>query len=220
MRPVDLRSYKQELRQACRARRTGLDPADKAQRDSRIAENVRRLYQYAPSETLLVYMSTAIEVDTHRIITNAWADGKRVAVPRCITATRQMQFHYITSFDEVSPGVFSVLEPAETAPAVTDFSNCLMLVPAMLFDWNGYRLGYGKGYYDRFMARFTGASAGLCYSDELKKRMYHGHFDRAVDVIVTDRWIRTCRKKRSEPAPAADPERQVNGCSRSIPTGR
>ncbi|MEE0928451.1 MAG: 5-formyltetrahydrofolate cyclo-ligase [Acutalibacteraceae bacterium] len=195
MRPIDIRKYKQELRLACRQRRGEMDPARKTELDGCIAANVRKLKEYRPSGTLLIYMSTPIEVDTVEIIKNAWADGKRVAIPRCIPDTRDMEFHYIDSFEQVSPGAFSVLEPDPTLPIVTDFSGCLMIVPGMQFDMKGYRIGYGKGYYDRYMVRFTGISAGICYSDELKPFMYHGRFDRKVDIVVTDKRIKTCNSK-------------------------
>lgn len=195
MRPIDIRKYKQELRAGCRAKRTGMDPQVKKNLDKGVAENVRRLKEYRPAKTLLIYMSTPIEVDTVEIIKNAWADGKRVAVPRCIPNSRDMEFHYIDSFECVSPGTFSVLEPDPSLPVVTDFSGCLMIVPGMQFDMKGYRIGYGKGYYDRYMVRFTGISAGICYSDELRPFMYHGRFDRCVDIVVTDKRIKTCRSK-------------------------
>ncbi len=196
MRPIDIRQYKQSIREESRRRRSEMDAALKAERDGRIAQNVCRLHQYAPAGTLLIYVSTPIEINTKLIIENAWRDGKRVAVPRCIPETRLMEFHYITSLDDLKPGTFGVLEPDETLPTVTDFSGCLMIVPAMQFDISGYRLGYGKGYYDRYMSRFTGVSAGLCYSEELRRHMYHGRFDKPVDIIVTDRYIRTCKKQR------------------------
>ncbi|MBO5200806.1 MAG: 5-formyltetrahydrofolate cyclo-ligase [Clostridia bacterium] len=193
MRPIDIRKYKQELRLRCRATREGMDKEQKAVLDSAVAENVRRLKEYRPAKTILIYVSTPIEVDTKRIIENAWADGKRVAVPRCIPDSRDMEFHYIDSFDCLSPGTFSVPEPPADSPIVTDFSGCLMIVPGMQFDMNGYRIGYGKGYYDRYMVRFTGRAAGICYSAELKPFMYHGRYDRPVDIVVTDKKIKTCR---------------------------
>lgn len=195
MRPIDIRKYKQELRAGCRERRTGMDPQLKKSLDKDIADNVRRLKEYRPAKTILIYMSTPIEVDTVEIIKNAWADGKRVAVPRCIPDSRDMEFHYIDSFDCLAPGTFSVLEPDPALPVVTDFSGCLMIVPGMQFDMKGYRIGYGKGYYDRYMVRFTGISAGICYSDELRSFMYHGRYDRCVDIVVTDKRIKTCRSK-------------------------
>lgn len=194
MHPLDIRKYKQSIRENSKKRRSEMDPQIKNKMDQSIADNVRRLNEYRPAKTLLVYVSTPIEVDTKRIIENAWSDGKRVAVPSCIPDTRDMEFHYITSFSELSPGSFSVLEPSEHQPIVTDFSNCLMIVPGMQFDMKGYRLGYGKGYYDRYMVRFTGKSAGLCYSNELKPYMHHGKYDRSVDIIVTEKRIKTCKK--------------------------
>lgn len=194
MHPLDIRKYKQSIREAQKKHRAEMDKERKASLDRDIAANVRRLNEYSPAKTLLVYVSTPIEVETKLIIENAWADGKKVAVPRCIPDTRDMEFHYISSFDELSPGSFSVLEPDPSLPIVTDFTDCLMIVPGMQFDMNGYRLGYGKGYYDRYMVRFNGRSAGICYSNELRPYMHHGRYDRSVDIIVTDKKIKTCRK--------------------------
>lgn len=190
MRPLDIRIYKTELRQAARARRTAMSPAAKTAADKAVENNVRRLYQYRGAETLMVYVSTPIEISTRGIIQNAWADGKRVAVPRCIPDTREMQFHYITSFEDLAPGTFSVLEPDENLPVVENFNRCLMLVPGFVYDRFGYRLGYGKGYYDRYISRFTGVTVGLCYEHEVTYRLQHGRYDRPVGTILTEKRIR------------------------------
>ncbi len=200
MHPIDIRKYKIELRERCKNNRKGLDPKEKIVMDSMVAQNVRRLYQYRSAKTVMVYVSTSIEVDTFKIIENAFRDGKRVAVPRCIPQTRQMEFHYINSVDDLAPGSFSVLEPPVDFPVVTDFSSALMLVPGFMFDYFGYRLGYGKGYYDRYMSRFSGSAVGMCYSDELKRYMYHGRYDRAVDTVVSEKWIRRCKKYANKKA--------------------
>ena len=198
MHPIDIRKYKIELREKSRQRRKLLGPSEKHAMDAAIAEQVRRLYQYRAADVIMVYVSTPIEVDTLQIIENAFRDRKKVAVPRCIPKTRQMEFHYITSIDQLTPGTFSVLEPPAHYPIVTDFSHALMLVPGFLFDCFGYRLGYGKGYYDRYMSRYTGAAVGLCYAEELTGHMYHGRYDRAVDTVVSEKWIRRCKKHRNK----------------------
>lgn len=190
MRPLDIRVYKTELRQASRERRAMLSPETKAELDRGIENNVRRLYQYRGANTIMVYVSTAIEIDTRKIIKNAWEDGKKVAVPRCIPETREMEFHYITSFDDLAPGMFSVLEPDENLPTVQKFDGCLMLVPGFVYDRYGYRLGYGKGYYDRYISRFTGVTVGMCYENEVTYRLQHGRFDRPVSTILTEKRIR------------------------------
>lgn len=194
MRPIDIRKYKQDIRVKARAKRNAIDPAIRQQNDIKIAENVRKLHQYASADTILVYVSTPIEINTEQIIKNAWADSKKVAVPRCITGTRDMEFHYINSFDDLSPGTFYVLEPPEDYPIVTDFTKCLMLLPSITVDVNGYRLGYGMGYYDRYMSRYTGFSAVLCYSDEIRHHLYHGRFDQPANAIVSEQRIKTCKR--------------------------
>jgi len=195
MRPLNIKEYKQELRKSCREKRENLSPEIKRDLDLKIAVNIRKLKEYSPARTLLIYMSTPMEVDTRKIIENAWADGKKVAVPRCIPGTHDMEFHYIESFEELHSGTFSVLEPQESKPIVTDFSGCLMIVPGMQFDMQGYRIGYGKGYYDRYMVKFKGISVGICYAEELKPFMYHGRYDRAVNIVLTDKKIRTCKRQ-------------------------
>ena len=195
MRPLDIRTYKNEIRNRIKKERQQMDPEIKAKYDKGVADNVRRLYQYKSAKTVLVYVSTPIEVDTIQIIKNCWEDGKKVAVPRCIPDTRMMEFHYIESLDQLSPGMFSVLEPNENLEIVKDFSGCLMLLPALSLDYLGYRLGYGKGYYDRYLSRFEGVCAGICYTQHTRKHMYHGRFDRPVDIIVTEKWIKTISEK-------------------------
>ena len=194
MHPIDIRKYKIELREHFRNFRKNLAPDIKAEMDSQIAARVKKLYQYRSAKVIMVYVSTSIEVDTFKIIENALNDGKKVAVPRCIPQTIQMEFHYITSVDQLTPGSFSVLEPPAHYPVVSDFSGALMIVPGFMFDCFGYRLGYGKGYYDRYMSRYNGAAVGICYSGELRTHMYHGRYDRAVDTIVSEKWIRRCKK--------------------------
>ena len=161
MSPIDLREYKAELRAKRRRRREALSDEHKKELDRRIAERVTSLYQYKNAKTVMIYVSTAIEVDTFEIIERALADGKKIALPRCIKGTRNMEFHYISSLDDLERGSFNVLEPKEELEIVTDYSDTLMVVPALSLDSFGYRLGYGGGYYDRFLSDFKGKSVGV-----------------------------------------------------------
>lgn len=192
---MDLRIYKKELRDKAKARRRALTPEQKAALDAAIAKRLLSTWQYRECQTLLIYASTAIEVDTFAVINQALADGKRVALPRCVPGTRNMNFHYITSTDELSPGSFSVLEPSPDAPIAVRPRRALMVVPALGLDWSGYRLGYGGGYYDRYIAEFSGRTIGICYSADCLRRLHHGRFDRTVDVILTEKYIRRTMTK-------------------------
>ena len=188
---TDIRPVKAALREKYRGIRTAMTEEEKNNCDTAIAQQVRRLWQYEKNDTILVYVSTPIEVDTRTIITQALADGKKVAVPRCVEGTRNMEFYYIRSLDGLEPGTFGVLEPNPTkTELMTDFSRGLCIVPAFSYDWSGFRLGYGKGYYDRFLSRFEGNIIGICYSSCVQRSLPHGRFDRPVELLVTENYLR------------------------------
>lgn len=194
----DIRPLKAQLRDKYRQMRRDMPPAVKADRDSRIAERITHLWQYRQCKVLLTYVSTPIEVDTHRIIERALRDGKRVAVPRCVPNTRNMEFYFIDGLEELQPGCFGVPEPQpDPKRLLTDLNEGLCLVPAFSYDWHGFRLGYGKGYYDRFLSRFHGNIIGICYSEGIRPTLPHGRFDRAVELLVTDRFLRRVPRETS-----------------------
>lgn len=190
MQTGNIRELKTQLRREYREKRAALSEQEKDNRDTAVAVNVRRLWQYRQTDTVLVYVSTPMEVSTVRVMEQALEDGKRVAVPRCIPHTREMEFYVIHSLAELHDGAFGVREPLPSEERlVRDLSQGLCLVPAFCYDRYGYRLGYGKGYYDRFLARFGGHCVGLCYSDCIRHTLPHGRFDRKVETIVTEAGI-------------------------------
>ena len=190
---INYKEIKRGLRQKSRLGRRELSDAEKRELDRKIYDNIMRLRQYKACNTIFAYVSTGTEVDTKAVIKKAFLDGKRVAVPRCTDEKGRMVFHYITSLDELRPGSFSVDEPSETAPVAVGNDSCFMLVPAFVIDKKGYRIGYGKGYYDRYIPGFSGQTVGLCYSSEFVNSVPHGKFDQSVDVIVTDAGIKSVK---------------------------
>ncbi len=187
----DIREYKNALRQRYRDYRTRLSPQDKLRLDEDVLSRVTRLDQYTNADLLLVYVSTAIEVDTRKLIERALQDGKRVGVPRCVPNTRNMEFYEITSLDELTPGTFGVDEPQPDPQRLLPTNpGGLCIVPALCYDEYGYRLGYGKGYYDRFLATYTGITVGICYAACVRHSLVHGRFDRPVELLVTERYIK------------------------------
>lgn len=191
MQIKDVRKNKDILREKFKNKRLAFTSEQKAEYDRKILKKISALYQYKNSSVILSYVSKGIEVDTMKLIDMALADGKRVAVPKCVDGTRNMEFYYINSVQDLEKGSFGVLEPkTEVCEKLTDFSGCFCVVPGMSFDTKGFRLGYGKGYYDRFLAKFDGATAGLCYSCCVKWMLPRGKFDKSVDVVVTEKYIR------------------------------
>ncbi len=194
----DIRQVKNALRLRMKAVRQAMPPDEKADFDSRIRETFLHSTSYTKSSVILTYVSTPIEVDTLAIIETALNDGKRVACPRCVDGTRRMEFYYIDSLTELSPGTFGVPEPeANPWRLYQEESHPICIVPGLAFDRWGYRLGYGKGYYDRFLSGYKGWTVGLCYSSCVEYKLPHGRYDRAVDRLITEKYLRRCTDGRS-----------------------
>ena len=101
-----------------------------------------------------------------------------------------MEFYLADSVNDLKQGMYGILEPdTDKCSKITDFSGALCLVPALCYDKKGFRLGYGKGYYDRFLEKFTITTVGLCYNELIKDTLPVDKFDKSVDYIVTQTGI-------------------------------
>lgn len=189
----DIREYKRALRDKCKREREKLSLKRKQELDTAIAQRLLRCRSYKNVGTLLIYMSKGVEISTSYILEDAFSSGKRVAVPYCRTDVTDLDFYYISLVDMLSPGAFGVLEPDPLkCEKFEDYDGGLCIVPALCYDINGYRLGFGKGYFDRFLSRYSGMTAGLAYSFQVKRSLWHGRYDRAVDMIITDKYLKSC----------------------------
>ena len=187
---IDIRPIKKKLRAEAREMRRSMSPDKKVVLDRKIKNKLLNLWSVREAKAVLCYVSTEIEVDTREFINALLQSGKRVAVPRCEGEKSNMNFYYINSLDELESGSFGVDEPDPSKHImVGDTSGCVCIGPAFMFDRRGYRLGYGKGYYDRYLSRYKGSTIGICYTENLKEELFHGKYDRTVDMIVTEKDI-------------------------------
>lgn len=194
MQSLDIRPLKQRLRNEIKDWRRSLPPEKKASADQRITQRLLRLKEYQACKLLLTYVSLPIEVDTLALIQQAQIDGKQVAVPRCVEGTRQMEFYLIQGLEDLAPQMFGVLEPVrERCERLERFEESLCVVPALAYDHAGYRLGYGAGYYDRFLSGYQGKVVGITYQKNLCRHLWHGRFDVPVELVVTEKRILVSR---------------------------
>ena len=174
-----LRAHYKKLRQA-------MDKAEKQKCDDKIATMFLESELYKNCDELLIYVSFDIEVDTLGIIRQALKE-KTVYCPKCISGTNIMEFYEIKAFDDLSQGSYGILEPMTNSGPSSDFSdNSLCVVPALSYDKKGYRLGFGKGFYDRFLSRFNGTSVGICYQICLCESLPADEYDICVDHLITE----------------------------------
>ena len=180
---------KNELRTSYREMRAALPAEERAAADAAIARKVQKLPAWKEAQVVFAYLSVGAEVDTRALIEAAWAAGKLVAVPRCVPGTRLMEWHAITTFEGMEQSGFGIEEPParpETLVQPTEYTQAVALVPAFTFDSEGYRLGYGGGFYDTFLPQFAGTSIGLCRASQFSDvTLPHGEFDFPVNIVVT-----------------------------------
>ena len=176
---------KKALRREIGAKKRALNAAVVEARSAVLAEKLFATEQYRQARTLYAYLSFNQEVRTAPIIERAWADGKRVAVPKVVGDS--MAFIWIDSFDNLAPqGAFQIMEPVGDGP-VADDKTALMLMPGLAFDPQGHRVGYGGGYYDRYLAAQPDhPTVALCYDFQLLERLDVDAFDVPVDLVITD----------------------------------
>lgn len=188
----DIREYKKALRAKFKQIRRDMPEQTKAELDDKICRKLVSTDAYKRCKRLLTYVSTEIEVDTMQLIHTALADGKTVAVPRCIDGTRNMDFYIITSDGQLEARTFGVLEPdPEKCEMLTSFDDAVCIVPALAYDMDGYRLGYGGGYYDRFLSAHIGLyNIGIEYCSCTVSNLVRGKFDVAANLIVTEKYIK------------------------------
>ena len=176
---------KKALRREIGAKKRALSAAEIEARSAILADKLYATGQYRQARSLYAYLSFNQEVRTSPIIQRAWADGKRVAVPKVVGD--DMVFIWIDSFDNLAPqGAFNITEPIENGPVASD-ETALILMPGLAFDPQGHRVGYGGGFYDRYLAAQPHhPTVALCYDFQLYDHLDVEDHDVFVDVVITE----------------------------------
>ena len=188
---MGVREVKTEIRQRVKKARDALSPQQKAELDEKVYKAFINTLSYNHSRSLILNVSRGDEVDTLRIIEKALDDKKKVAVPRCVPQEVKLDFFEIKALSDLIKGHYGILEPSpELCKKIDPFEYDLCVVPGLCFDKEGYRLGFGKGYYDRFLEHFKGVKAGLAYSFLIEKYLPRGRYDKRVEIIITEKGVR------------------------------
>ena len=187
---------KSELRKDVINARAGLPTAVVAEKSARILEQIKALEEYRQSRVLMVYVDFRNEVQTGLLIEDAMAGGKVVTVPVTDIANRRLTPSRLEDYPgDLVPGAWGILEPRPEClrPVEPDLLN-IVIVPGVAFDEAGNRLGYGGGFYDRFLPRTRPGTIYLAPAFEMQIRadVYPGAHDCPVHILVTeDRVIHT-----------------------------
>lgn len=173
---------KKTLRAQIRAQKRAMTPEEIEQASNRLAQLFFETEQYKTAKTLYGYLPYNQEVRTVPILEQALRDGKRVAVPKVYGDT--MRFIYMTELSAVAKSDMGIPEPVADTP-VADDPTALVLMPGVAFDPAGHRIGYGGGYYDKFLAAEPNhPTVALCYDFQVLPRLDTEEFDIPVDLVL------------------------------------
>lgn len=186
-------NLKKQLRKQIIARRNALATAVREAKSEIIVKKVLELPAWQQAGIIMSYVSFGSEVATPALIKAALAGGKRVAVPLCVRDGRRLIASEVLAFpDDLQPGTWGILEPRPESlrplePELID----LVIVPGVAFDRGGNRLGYGAGYYDRFLAtlRPGAMTIALAFTEQIVPDVYPEPHDRPVDMVITEAGI-------------------------------
>lgn len=195
---MDILSQKKELRKEAKSYRKSLSENDRLDKSSTIISNLKALKEFQKAEVILMYASLPDEVETLSLIRELTEKGKK-SVYCPVTQGDEMEFYRILSLDDLKEGNFHVLEPEPLKESFLELQNDVhycMLMPGLMFDKRGNRLGYGKGYYDKYLARvpkgviFT--TIALSYESMVKDAIPAEETDWRADYVVTENEVIYC----------------------------
>ena len=151
----------------------------------RLIKRFLALPQVETARTLFLFFGVGKELDTRPMIECLLTQGKRVVLPVCLPG-RAMETREIRTPDEVISGKFGIPAPGPDCPVVSKEEIDLVLVPNLLCDREGYRLGYGGGYYDRWLTDYSGVTVSLCPPERLVDELPREPFDIPVQILISE----------------------------------
>ncbi len=188
---------KNDIRIGMKAFLAGLTAADRHARSIAACQQLMSTREFKAAQTIMIFMSMPTEVETSTLAIKAWQEGKNVAVPRVDWAGKRMEPVEICSLDvgmtTTGPGI---REPI-TGKAVPLGCIDMVVVPGLAYDHKGYRVGRGRGFYDRFLAQqdFQGTRCALCFHEQLLAEPIPCEpHDAPMDLIVSDKEVIRCHR--------------------------
>ncbi|VVB62197.1 5-formyltetrahydrofolate cyclo-ligase family protein [uncultured archaeon] len=185
---------KKDIRSTILKKRNSMPLSEVIEKSKRIKERVFHMGEYKEAKTILLYVSYDNEVCTHEMIKESLTMKKQVFVPKTDLNNRTIICSSLTSWDNLIPGAYTILEPRqECVNEVPLESIDLMIIPGVAFDRHGNRIGHGMGYYDRLLEKKMRTHClGLAFEIQIVKNIPTEKHDVKVEKIVTEERIITC----------------------------
>ncbi len=187
MQSDDLNAQKQAARRAARQQLAQISPQEFSAIGAAMWQTLQAQPAWQSAESVFCFVGALHEPDTMPILQGALSAGKQLLVPR-IAGPGQMQLVPLQSLGQLQPGAFGILEPPQALPAVPAGSGVqLAVLPCLAATRGGARLGHGGGYYDRFLANYSGQRLILCPEALLAQSLPTGPLDEPAQAVLTEK---------------------------------
>ncbi len=184
---------KKEIRKIFLEKRDALTPFDIFRRSNVIIGHLLSLQEFENAKTILSYISFGSEVNTHGLI-RLLLEKKEVFVPFVEKDRREIYISELRDWNELSSGAYGILEPKKECIREREINEIeIALVPGLAFDEEGYRIGYGGGYYDKLLKKMDGEKIGVAYDFQISKKVPREGHDIKMDRIVTEKRVLSFR---------------------------
>ncbi len=171
-------------RQTLERMQAGYESASEAY--ERIYRHLLNSKEWQQANMIGITMAKVPEIPTQFLVEMAWAQDKRVCIPRCMPIEREMVFHQVYSSSLLERNCYGILEPESTRPVVEPQQIDLMIVPGVVFNQQGHRIGFGGGYYDRYLRSFPNKKVALALDAQIMEERFDEVHDIPVDIVMTE----------------------------------
>ncbi len=174
---------KQQIREEMTLRRASLSDDDVSEAGAKVMRNLFSDEEFLKVESVGFYYSMKGEISTKEMIERTLKFGKTIYLPRIRTG--EIAFCEFEGFESLAAGQLGIMEPLGETEEVPE----LLVVPGLAFDLEMYRLGFGKGYYDKYLAKHDVYSIGVCYEWQVVPKLPREKHDMRMDKIIAEDWV-------------------------------
>ncbi len=185
---MDIKERKRLLRKEVKEVTASLPESYRRDADRRIAELILDLSEYKNAGTVFCFVSTPDEIDTFPVISDAWKNGKRVAVPR-VEGKGIMRAYEIRNRSDLEEGFYGICEPKQGTPLIPPEELDFIIMPCLTAARDGRRLGYGGGFYDRYMERLDTPCVVICREKVMRDDIPADSYDVKIETVISEAGI-------------------------------
>ncbi|WP_430785260.1 5-formyltetrahydrofolate cyclo-ligase [Virgibacillus flavescens] len=167
-----------------------LSNEEKKSTESKLTDQLIHSNIWKNATSIGITISQGFEWDTREIIESAWRQGKQVSVPKCEPVTKALRFYEFKTYDQLEVVYYNLKEPNPIKSKLMDKNQMdLLVVPGLIFDKNKFRIGFGGGYYDRFLTDFSHTTVSLLSREQLVDKIPKETFDLPIDYLISENEI-------------------------------